>query len=403
MKKLSSSRTATFIHCSSHAGKLKDMSRSLLFAILLFAGIPLFILASSLAGPALAHPQVTPTAVHTLDLRVQASADDTSVRLLTQENLEDWVFLRLGSSETGYVNGLRFQAVGIPRGARILEAHLRLYKGSWHKAFPVRLIIQGEATGDAQDFRDAHPLASQRPRTGALVAWTLDSPPANLDWFESPDMAPVIQEIVNRPDWASDHALNVFLAAASGNELNHYLDVMSYDWAPQFAPTLMIRFEDSGVQPTATPTSTPTATPEPGRLAVEQALDLACNTQMQGDTRPWRNNVTLYHACQPYWHETGPEAVYRIYIPQDDTDLTVQLYPQVGEDLDLFLLTGAYPDDCLKGADASLTMPQLRAGTYYLAVDGYEGAAGTFALTTSCQVHLGSSLYLPWVWKESNQ
>ncbi|HHB89717.1 MAG TPA: hypothetical protein ENK60_00230 [Anaerolineae bacterium] len=344
--------------------------------------------------------QVTPPVSNAITLQVQTSTDDTSVRVVTKENLYDWAYLRIGTSETPYINGFRFQNVTIPAGSRIVEARLRLYKGEWHTQYPIQLTIQAEASANAQTFSNEYPLASERARTAARVAWTISQPPPNLSWFESPDITSVVQEVVDQPGWQAGNALVILLASTEENEADHYLDALSYDFRPEFAPQLEIIYVSSTPVPTSTPTVTPTPTitptPEPGRLAIEQAKPLACNTRVADDTRQWGDNVQVYTGCRPVWAETGPEAVFRLELPFDNTDVLINVYPQhTDEDLDIFLLTSAYPVDCLQGADASLWEPGLDAGVYYVAVDGYDGAADAFTLTASCQVNFENSLYLP--------
>ncbi|HID33698.1 MAG TPA: hypothetical protein EYP25_03855 [Anaerolineae bacterium] len=359
-------------------------------------------------------PQTTPTAppvTNTITLQVQTSTDDTSVRVLTNENLYNWAYLRIGYSKTPYINGIRFQDVQIPPGSQIVSARLLLYNGSWHKYMPIFLTIQAEANDSPLDFANANPLVSERPRTSARVRWEIEQAPPEMTWFESPEIRDLVQEIINRPGWRAGNALAIILESAEDNQIDHYLDALSYDFGVTSegaipAPKLEIVYFSSTPIPTSTPTLTPTPTitptPEPGRLAIEQAEELQCNARVHGDTRNWGDNVQLYTACRPVWPETGPEAVYRLELPFDDTDVLINLYSQrPEEDLDVFLLSSAYPEDCLGGADASLLREGLDAGVYYVAVDGYDGAADAFTLMTSCRVHFANSLYLPVIrWKD---
>ena len=373
--------------------------------ILLAASGSFFVFASLGTADSASAPLGTPPVTNTISLQVAASTDDTSVRVLTQENLYDWAYLRIGYSKTPYINGMRFQNVPIPPGSQIVSARLVIFNGSWHKYLPVYVTIQGEAAATSLDFSNANPLVSERPRTTAQVRWEITQAPPAMSWFESPDIRAIIQEIINQPDWEAGNALTVLLESAEDNELDHYLDALSFDYGhlPSGdipAPRLEITYVSSTPIPTSTPTITPTPTvtptPEPGRLAIEHAENLSCNARVAGDTRDWGNNVQVYTACRPVWPETGPEAVYRLDIPFDDTDVLIGIYPRRStQDLDVFLLSSAYPEDCLQGADASLFQEGLAAGVYYVAVDGYDGAADAFTLTISCQVNFDNSLYLP--------
>lgn len=371
----------------------------ILIAIILLS-LPSLI---SRAGAGQAAPALTPTATpitNAISLQVKASEDDTSVQLATGENRYDWSYVRIGASETDYVNGIRFQNIDIPPGSRIVQAKLTLYYGEWTRDTPIRVQILADDTDSARSFLDSEPLASERPLTLATVGWEITQSPPNYSWFDSPDITAVIQEIINRPGWQKGNALALIIQNAANNELNHYLDVMSYDFRPDISPKLEIVYETNVPIPTSTPTNTPTPTitptPEPGRLAIEQAEALNCNARYVGNTQSWDNNVIAYTSCRPAWPETGPEAVYRLELPYDNTDVQLQIFPDdPAQDLDVFLLTSAYPDDCLQGADASLAQPEMGAGIYYVAVDGYNGAAGAFTLVSSCTVHFDYALYLP--------
>ncbi len=348
-------------------------------------------------------PAVTPTPTpitNVISLQVKASEDDTSVQLATGENRNDWSYVRVGASETAYVNGIRFQNIDIPQGSRIVQAKLSLYYGEWTRDTPIRVKIQADKTDSARSFANSETLASQRPLTSAAVGWEIAQAPPNYSWFDSPDIAAVIQEIISRPGWQNGNALAIIIQNAANNELNHYLDVMSYDFRPDISPKLEIVYETNVPIPTSTPTRTPTPTvtptPEPGRLAIEQAVAMDCNARYAGNTQTWDNNVVVYTACRPAWPETGPEAVYRLQIPYDNTDVQLQIFPDdPAQDLDVFLLKSAYPDDCLQGADANLVRAKMDAGVYYVAIDGYNGAAGAYTLVSSCTVNFKHALYLP--------
>jgi hypothetical protein len=387
------------------------MKRFAISTLLLFS-VPILILAAFgvLSGPeAVAAgwaPNLTPSPtpiVNNISLQVSQWDDDTSVPMDTNDNRNRWNYIRLGTSATKdvkYINGLRFQHVSIPPDSRIIEAKLSLYYGGWTRDVPVHLKIQAENSDSAQSFADDQPLVSQRPLTSALVDWTITESPPAASWFQSPDIAEVLQMVVNRPGWHSGNSLAVIIRSTDTTEVNHYLDALSYDLRPDIAPKLEIVYETHVPVPTSTPTLTPTPTvtptPEPGRLAIEKALPLPCNVSISGDTREWDNNVETYAACHPEWPETGPEAVYRIDLDYDNTDVHVQVFPSdTTQDLDIFLLPGADPDTCLQGAEANLLQQGLPAGQYYVAVDGYAGAAGDFKLISACTVHFPLALYLP--------
>lgn len=137
---------------------------------------------------------------------------------------------------------------------------------------------------------------------------------------------------------------------------------------------------------TATPTPTRTATPTPTPTAVPvfnpaQALPLACDQNVVGDTRQGENRVASY-GCVPYWPEHGPEQIYLLTL-EAPTDLDL-LLADLSADLDLFLLSSLSPAACLAYGDSYITVRGLAAGTYYVVVDGFGGAAGSYRLQAWC-------------------
>jgi len=101
------------------------------------------------------------------------------------------------------------------------------------------------------------------------------------------------------------------------------------------------------------------------------------NQNYTGDTSTLTNNLFGYSCVG--WDESGPEAVYELTL-DNPGDLQVNLTISTG-DQDLFLLTDCYdPSTCLEGADQLLTLDDLVAGTYYLVVDGFSGAAGPYEI-----------------------
>lgn len=146
---------------------------------------------------------------------------------------------------------------------------------------------------------------------------------------------------------------------------------------------------------TATPTPSVTPTATPIALSIEQALPVACDSSVQGNNAGWPSNVGRYTSCRGNWAETGPEALYLLTV-FDPIDLMASILYDPGQaDLDLFLLNGPSPSDCLVGADAAFTAVNLPAGDYYLAIDGYQGGVAPFQLNLVCTPRLDFGHYLP--------
>ncbi len=127
------------------------------------------------------------------------------------------------------------------------------------------------------------------------------------------------------------------------------------------------------------PTATPTPTPAP-QLDIDHAPLAVCGGIVYGDTRLGTPNVSRY-ACKPHWDESGPELVYQINLSRHQL-FTASLVTTTA-DLDLFLLPSAFPETCLAVGDNFLSY-DAPSRIYFLAVDGYAGATGSFALRIEC-------------------
>ena len=149
-----------------------------------------------------------------LDVAVSATNDDaeqasaTGAMDLSSSDLE-----LVADGSTVQLVGMRFGAVTIPQGAQILAAYLQFVTDETGSA-ATSLTVQGEAADTAGVFTTAASNISSRPRTTAAVPW---SPPPWTVIGEAganqrtPNLAGVIQEIVNRPGWASGNAVAVII------------------------------------------------------------------------------------------------------------------------------------------------------------------------------------------------
>ena len=77
-------------------------------------------------------------------------------------------------------------------------------------------------------------------KTAARVDWDPAAWSSGA-WYESPELKAVIQEIVNRPGWASGHAL-VLLLADDGSAANVSRLIYAYDSAPANGAELRIEY-----------------------------------------------------------------------------------------------------------------------------------------------------------------
>ena len=113
-------------------------------------------------------------------------------------------------------DGLRF-AMAIPQGAAIVNAWVQFMVDSADSS-ACSLTFQGQAADNTVTFKTSSNITSW-PRTAASVNWT---PPA---WTvvgqagaaqRTPNLAPIVQEIVSRPGWVSGNSL-VLIITGTGH------------------------------------------------------------------------------------------------------------------------------------------------------------------------------------------
>jgi hypothetical protein len=118
------------------------------------------------------------------------------------------------------VVGVRFQNVAIPQRAVISNAYMEFVTDETDSG-STSLTIHGEAGDNPGTFTLTNSNISNRPDTVAQVAWE-DIPPWSTvgEVHQTPNLASIVQEVVNRPGWTSGHAM-VFKITGSGERTAH--------------------------------------------------------------------------------------------------------------------------------------------------------------------------------------
>jgi hypothetical protein len=174
----------------------------------------------------------TAGSITVVEVRIAASANDAAESSVGGMKLTDGDL-----SFTGKTIGMRFP-LEVPQGATIVQAYVQ-FTAKGANAEPTTLTIDGEADDSAPPYMTKSWNITNRPRTLAAVPW---APPA---WTGSgiagaaqrtPDLSTVIQEIVERPGWASGQVLGLVLAT-SGNR-----HALSYDGSQTAAPLLHVEY-----------------------------------------------------------------------------------------------------------------------------------------------------------------
>ena len=125
----------------------------------------------------------------------------------------------LGHEQLGLATtaAARYAGVTIPSGAIIEHAHLQFTVDESNRA-AASFVLTAEASDNAAAFTSGAFNMSGRPRTAASVSWAppvwLTEGAAGVDQ-QTPELNAMLQEVVNRPGWASGNAL-VILASGDG-------------------------------------------------------------------------------------------------------------------------------------------------------------------------------------------
>ena len=138
--------------------------------------------------------------------------------------------------------GIRYRNLGIPQGATILSAQIQFTVDEATSA-ATSLQIQAQASDNAPTFSAATFDLSARPRTSASVPW-VPNPWPTLDVAGpdqlTPDLAPVLQELVNRPGWTPASAAALIITGTG------WRVAWSWDRSPTNAPRLIVKYQEPG-------------------------------------------------------------------------------------------------------------------------------------------------------------
>jgi hypothetical protein len=174
-----------------------------------------------------------------LEVRISVSSDDA------EENTNTGRVNR-GSSDLELVNqgwtnqlvGMRFNGLNIPEGATITNASIQFQTDETHSG-DTNLQLVEEANGNALTFHDVNGKISSRARNTATVDWE-PAPWTTVGEAElvqqTPDIASIIQEIINRTGWSSGNSL-VVIVTGRGQRVAE-----SYNGDAAAAPLLHVEY-----------------------------------------------------------------------------------------------------------------------------------------------------------------
>jgi hypothetical protein len=172
-----------------------------------------------------------------VDVQIAVSEDDAEQRGDQSVKLSSGD-LELTQEKRGLQTvGLRFTPLDVPAGARIDNAWIQFMADESSSGLTA-LTIGAEASGNAAPFSGTDGELSLRPTTGAFVGW---SP---TGWLvggagpaqQTPNLAAVIDSVVNGGGWQSGNAL-VILITGTGDRVAE-----SFDGDPAGAALLHVEY-----------------------------------------------------------------------------------------------------------------------------------------------------------------
>jgi hypothetical protein len=201
--------------------------------------LPTLPVATNTIAPTVVVPQSTsPAVVNSVDVRVLSGSDDV------EENSSGGMYINSTDLELIYdgsaqVIGIRFAGVNIPKNALITNAYVQ-FKVDETSSTTIKLNINGEASANASAFASTSRNVSKRPRTLNSITWSPSSWSKAGDMGSSqrtPNLKPIIQEIVNQSNWNSGNSMVMIITGSSGKRVAESFEGDAYG-----APLLHIEF-----------------------------------------------------------------------------------------------------------------------------------------------------------------
>ena len=127
-----------------------------------------------------------------------------------------------------------------------------------------------------------------------------------------------------------------------------------------------------------------------GSGACAALTQLSCGETISATTTDLGSTSNIHTWSCTGWANTGPEIAYE-FTTNSASVVTVALTSmETGQDLDVYVTadhgTGCSADGCVAAGDVDAEFEAQVGTTYYVVVDGYQGAAGSFVLEVDCAV-----------------
>jgi hypothetical protein len=171
-----------------------------------------------------------------VEIMVSESFDDAEENLNDNEVALKGVDLELGEDRASQLVGMRFQKVQIPQGALITSAGIVFTADESHDG-DTDLVLRCQASDDAPTFGNQNHDLTDRAQTAASVPWNNVEPWTTIHaTYTTPDLSPIIQEIISRPGWSSGNSLIVFVEGSGKRTAE------GWNGEPTMAPVLQVSY-----------------------------------------------------------------------------------------------------------------------------------------------------------------
>ncbi|MEO0436026.1 MAG: PilC/PilY family type IV pilus protein [Pseudomonadota bacterium] len=169
-----------------------------------------------------------------------ASVDDAYEEGSTVSVSDDFLqFYDQGSSKRDA--GVRFRNIDIPKNAVIKDAYIE-FTASDDDENNVDVLIQVEASDDAQFFTQTDGSVSDRNFEASTVTWSITNDWDTGDVNQTPDISSLVSAVVSRPGWDLGNSMMFRLSTSDSDDR----EAASFDGDPDSAPRLVVNFEDDG-------------------------------------------------------------------------------------------------------------------------------------------------------------
>ncbi len=152
---------------------------------------------------------------------------------------------KLNLGEDRYI-GVRFLNVSIPQGGTVTNAYIT-FKACDTDTEHTDITIRGENTDNAARFSANNGDLSGRAMTAAAVNWNDIPNWTDNEYYKTPDLTSIVQEIVNRPGWATGNAMVILFRS---EDLGGQRRADTHDSITENAAALFVEYGDAN---TATP------------------------------------------------------------------------------------------------------------------------------------------------------